>query len=189
MTEEDLAYRVIQDLCLHFDLAPKELLERVQWNTRYHSRYNVTSLSIEHDSPYQRTRKFIRSKYVPILRKQFIKRSGNNMSLRNPVYRKMNNRLSVMLRVLFSLKKIAKKLMKEGMKWLQSLLYNFLNFNKNYINRNKSKLVFDFSNKWITLVNRGRLVLVNDDFFIFVRRIENCARNVLKCPNAEKLQR
>ena len=37
----------------------------------------------------------------------------------------------------------------------------------------------DFTNKWLELVNRGGLILVNDNFFIFIRRIENNVRKYL----------
>ena len=43
------------------------------------------------------------------------------------------------------------------------------------------KTFLEFSKSWTEKVNRGGLFLVNDDFFIFIRRIENVARSVLNC--------
>lgn len=46
-------------------------------------------------------------------------------------------------------------------------------------NETNEKSFLEFSKSWIDRVNRGGLFLVNDDFFIFIRRIENVARSVL----------
>ena len=43
----------------------------------------------------------------------------------------------------------------------------------------KSNSFLDFTHKWVEKVNRGGLVRVNDNMFIFVRRIENVVRQVL----------
>ena len=37
----------------------------------------------------------------------------------------------------------------------------------------------DFTRKWVEILDKGGLVRVNDDMFIFIRRIEYAARNVL----------
>lgn len=36
-----------------------------------------------------------------------------------------------------------------------------------------------YTNKWVDRVNRGGLYVVNDDFYIFIRRVENAARTIL----------
>ena len=39
----------------------------------------------------------------------------------------------------------------------------------------------EFSKSWTERINRGGLFLVNEKFFIFIRRIENVARSILNC--------
>ena len=46
----------------------------------------------------------------------------------------------------------------------------------------RCKTFLEFTNKWIELVNRGGLIRVSDDMFIFIRRIENIARQTLNIP-------
>ncbi|XP_066919034.1 uncharacterized protein [Clytia hemisphaerica] len=47
-------------------------------------------------------------------------------------------------------------------------------------NPNENKKSFlEFSKSWTERVNRGGLFQVNDDFYIFIRRVENMARTVL----------
>ena len=37
----------------------------------------------------------------------------------------------------------------------------------------------DYTRKWVDCVNRGGLCSVNDEFYIFIRRVENVARSIL----------
>ena len=43
----------------------------------------------------------------------------------------------------------------------------------------ESKTFLDFTRKWIELRNRGGLVVINDDMYLFIRRIESCVRSIL----------
>ena len=43
----------------------------------------------------------------------------------------------------------------------------------------KAQNFLDFARKWTDIVNRGGLIKINDDMFIFVRRVENVVRRVL----------
>ena len=44
---------------------------------------------------------------------------------------------------------------------------------------NSKKSFLEFTRSWISIVDRGGLIKVNDDMFIFCRRIENSVRTVL----------
>ena len=45
---------------------------------------------------------------------------------------------------------------------------------------NGSETTFlDYTNKWVERVNRGGLYVVNDEFYIFIRKVENEARTIL----------
>ena len=46
----------------------------------------------------------------------------------------------------------------------------------------------EFTRKWIDLINRGGLVKVNDDMFIFVRCVENCVRQTRNIKLIKKYQ-
>ena len=37
----------------------------------------------------------------------------------------------------------------------------------------------DYTREWVDRINRGGLYQVNDEFYIFIRRLENCARKIL----------
>ena len=42
-----------------------------------------------------------------------------------------------------------------------------------------AKIFLDFTRKWVELVNRGGLIEVKDEFYIFIRRIEVVIRKIL----------
>ena len=42
-----------------------------------------------------------------------------------------------------------------------------------------SKTLYDYTLSWTEKVNRGGLMIVNENFFIFVRRVESVAKTVL----------
>ena len=42
-----------------------------------------------------------------------------------------------------------------------------------------SKTLYDYTLSWTEKVNRGRLMIINEKFFIFVRRVESVAKTVL----------
>ena len=44
----------------------------------------------------------------------------------------------------------------------------------------REQTYLEFSNAWVAKINCGRLFLVNDDFYVFVKRIEDVARKVFK---------
>ncbi|XP_065682422.1 uncharacterized protein LOC124816352 [Hydra vulgaris] len=46
-------------------------------------------------------------------------------------------------------------------------------------NKSLNKTFLDYTRDWTIKINRGGLFLVNDDFYIFIRRLENVARTVL----------
>ena len=45
--------------------------------------------------------------------------------------------------------------------------------------RRDSKTLYDYTLSWTEKVNRGRLMIINEKFFIFVRRVESVAKTVL----------
>ena len=54
---------------------------------------------------------------------------------------------------------------------------------------NSKKSFLEFTRSWISIVDRGGLIKVNDDMFIFCRRIENSVRTVLKITEGKILGR
>lgn len=64
--------------------------------------------------------------------------------------------------------------------------------NKHDIN-NTEKTFLEYTKEWVDKTNRGGIFLVNDEFYIFIRRLEISARKVLnvklmKTYNGENLQ-
>jgi len=112
----------------------------------------------------------------------------NNLQKEEATYESEESRLSedeqqivryVAGYILFSLSRKWQKINEGRNNMVATASIQFLDSVKITSTEIKAHSFLDFTNKWIKLVNRGGLVLVSDDFFILVRRIENCARNVL----------
>ena len=81
--------------------------------------------------------------------------------------------------IIFSLTKKWKMVYRNKKSMVASAAVDFLKSIRITSNNIRANSFLDFSMKWVELVNRGGLVIVNDDFFIFIRRIENTVRQLL----------
>ena len=82
--------------------------------------------------------------------------------------------------IVFTLRKKYKKIESGGKNQVASAAVEFLDSLRITGDTSiKAHSFLDFTRKWIDIVNRGGLIKVNDDMFIFVRHVENVVRKVL----------